>query len=275
MRRTALGSWLGALLFAVAVWPAQRVLAEDETDDLQIEVQAPLEAVSCAAVPPTIGVLGLTIDVSAARFGHDEDGDDQGEDRNGDDDGEDDDEQGGAAASCADLAVGQLVKVTLSSDVPDPMTGFLSAVEVELETGGKVEIQGPLQAVDPNAPSVTVLGLIVDIHDAEVEDDHGEAEDDEHDEGVGAPIDPIHLMVGQTVELELVSSQPPLTANSIEVKNFDNEVEIHLKDGNADENDDEEVEIEIMEKVVVHAPAAPGKHAKKVKMTVQMHATGS
>src|SRR5205814_3127055 len=53
-----------ALAFVMA--PASRVAAHEEGNSV-ITLRAPLDAADCTATPPTITVLGLTIDVSTAR----------------------------------------------------------------------------------------------------------------------------------------------------------------------------------------------------------------
>jgi hypothetical protein len=50
------------------VCPSRRSAADDETQDLAIEVIAPLDGKSCDTAPPSITVLGLTIDISAAEI---------------------------------------------------------------------------------------------------------------------------------------------------------------------------------------------------------------
>jgi len=182
---------MGLLIVGFSL-PAAACDDEDDNEQAKIvKVQAPIEAVDCAATPPTITVLGLKIDISKASI-------------NGED--SDDDEDGGL--TCADLTVGQAAKVTLISAVPtadsaDPPTPLLLATKVETEDDdlddddvAEVKISAPLQAVDPNVPSVTVLGLIVDITNAVLKGD---------DE----PISANQLRVGQFAFLKLVSNVPP------------------------------------------------------------------
>src|SRR6266403_1851835 len=103
---------LGLLALAFVMAPVSRVAAHEEGNSV-ITLRAPLDAADCTATPPTITVLGLTIDVSTATFGAG-----HGDSGNNQDDGENDDDQGGGGTppSCADLVVGQPVVVTFASD---------------------------------------------------------------------------------------------------------------------------------------------------------------
>src|SRR5205814_8556043 len=76
MKRTAIRLMVALATFALVTAPARHSVADDETGDTDIDIQAPLEAADCGASPPTITVLGLTIDVSAATFGHGDGADD-------------------------------------------------------------------------------------------------------------------------------------------------------------------------------------------------------
>lgn len=252
-------SLLTLFLLALAAWPAGPAAADEGDDNTTIKVEAPLEAVNCAE--NTIVVLGLTIDISKAKF------------KNEDEDQDQDGDGGGAAAfTCLDLKLGQLVKVILASDVSDPNTGFLTAVAIEMEgdeenTGAEAEITAPIQAVDPNGASVTVLGLVIDISQAKIE-----GADDEDRQGNNQPADVTQLMVGQFVELKLGSSQPPLFATELEVKAFSNQVDVEVddEDGNeVDDGDEDTVQVNVQELVKVKAKAgamqAQAVKVKKVK----------
>src|SRR6266850_2220624 len=105
---------LSSLFLALLAMPAARAVADDEADEIEIKVQARLEAVDCAATPPTITVLGLTIDISKAGINSSDD-------------------LVTGTLTCADLAVGQIVEVKLVSDVPSTTTGLLSALEVDID----------------------------------------------------------------------------------------------------------------------------------------------
>ena len=227
--------------------PAGRALADDESDEVQIEIKAPLDAVACDVAPQTITVLGLTIDVTNAVFddGSEGESDDDasdvssassasGSDDEGDDDGEDvdddDSEDGvGAPATCADLLVGRSVEVKLSSDVAP-----LVATEVEGKNEDEIEIQAPIQALDTTLGTITLLGLPIDISSVRVE-----GCDDEDDEDGNQGIDPTTLLVGQFVEVELdPNALPALVARELEVKNFSNTVEIDVEDASGNDIDD-------------------------------------
>jgi hypothetical protein len=156
----------------------------------QITVQAPIEAFDCTTseLPPNITMLGLNIDVSAAKFGGDWH-------RYGCND-----EQ----SICDYLSVGQVVRVELTSDITDT-AGFLTASELNMRHSHDdgVKIFAPLQAINEGVPSVTVLGLDVDIINAVLLDDHKHL------------ITPDTLAEGQFVFLDLASSQTPLSATKL------------------------------------------------------------
>ena len=118
---------------------ASAAFASDGHHINEITIQAPLDAVNCQASPATVSVLGLTIDVSNASFG-------SGWNR-----------WKGGNTTCANLAVGQTVAVTLEADAPDATTGLLTATGVEARSGSNnsVIIAAPLQAVDPGGANVT------------------------------------------------------------------------------------------------------------------------
>jgi len=224
--------------------PAGRALSDDESDEVQIEIKAPLDAVSCDTTPQTITVLGLPIDVTAAHFesGDENDSDDdsesvssasgsedQGEDE-GEDDGDDEGENDAVPATCADLLVGGTVEVKLASDVAP-----LVATEIEQEDDeGEIEIEARIQAVDPTLQTITLLGLTIDTSTAQME-----GSDDEDDDSNNQGIDPTTLLVGQFVEVELdPNALPALVALEIEVKNFMNTVEIEVEDASGNDVDD-------------------------------------
>jgi len=206
----ASGLIFSSLLFALVVLPALGAEANDETNQDEVNVQATLDEIDCGATPPTIKVLGLTIDISKASL------------INSSADG-----QGSGNLTCGDLAVGQMAEVTLVSD-----TAPLSATEVDAGGGDceddvcGVKIAAPLQAIDLNVPSVTVLGLVVDISGASLEGDNSQ------------PIMVGQLMVGQVVELTLASKQPPLVATTLQVRNSTNEVDVEVIDEKGNSVDD-------------------------------------
>ena len=253
------------LVFMALLTPL--AMADDETEATKVEVQAPLDAVNCTATPPTINVLGLTIDISHAGINMNDDEDDSSHQSDHPD------------GTCADLVPGQVVEVKFVSDTPDPITGLLSAVEVDIGGGDcedkvcdSVKVEAPLQAIDPSGNTVTVLGLVVDISQAQLQGDHDE--DDDND-GENPPVDISQLIPGQFVELTLASAQPPLVATKLEVKNFDNEIDVNVEDehGDVDDGDDDDVEIDVTVTVLVKAKQGVGKAkaAKAVKKVVTLH----
>jgi len=262
-KRFAFRLSLTLLLVAFLIVPAQRAAADDESDDLEVKVQSVIEAVDCEAMPQTLSVLGLTIDINNAIIGSD------GDDENG------------VVVTCADLMVGQAVEVALTSDLPDASTGLLVATEVEIESGecddsdgGGIEISAPIQAIDLSVPSVTVLGIVVDISQANLD-----GEDDEASECENRPVDLSQLVIGQYVELKLITSQPPLVASALEVKNFNNEIYVKVIDEDGDEvddGDDNNVSVDVVITTKVKAPAATAAvGAKRIKKVVSLHKTSN
>ncbi len=249
-----------SVVLALGAFVAHLAVADDETEDVKVKIKAPLDAVDCLSVPATISLLGLTIDISKAQF-----------------DGGDD--EGNAVAACADLTAGRVVEASLASDLPNSTTGLLSALKLEAEDDecddeDCVEVEAPIQAVDQNAQTLTVLGLVVDISQAELESDGDEDED-----GSGKPpVDLSQLIVGQFVEMKLASSQLPLAATEVEVKNFNNGVEIEPVDKNgdevADEDDDVEIEVTVTTTVAPNPPAgaASARNSKNTKKVFKFHA---
>ena len=253
------------LLFALVALPAPRAMADDETDGVEFKVEAPLEASDCGGPPPTITLLGLTIDVSKAEF---EVG------------------TGTGTGTCADLVLGQMVEVELASDTPDATSGFFVALKVEagdemaedleeLDVDEVAEIDAPIQAFDAGAKTITVLGLVIDISQAKIEglkdkDDEDAADDDADDDDDA--VDPSQLAVGQFVEVKLASATAPFSANEVDVKNFDNEIEVKLMDEDGDEVADDAEDVQIDVKEVVKVKDAAGHVHKKV---VKFHSTSS
>ncbi len=103
MKHNVLVSFAAVAALTLGALPAHRAAADTGGDQESTAIVAPLDATDCSATPPTISLLGLTIDVSSADFG---------------------------GASCTDLVVGQIVEVTLASSSPP-----LSATEVHQEGG--------------------------------------------------------------------------------------------------------------------------------------------
>lgn len=257
---------LAALITLAAFIPWRSAIADDETDEVEIKLQAPLDAVDCAATPPTVTVLGLSVDIS--QVASDGSGDDtSGE--TGDGGGSGDDGGSGGAGGCAALAAGQTVEVKLASDA-------LPLTAKELGGGGgegdsSAEIKAPVQAVDAAGGTITVLGLTVDVSQAGVEGD-----DDEGDgEGQGGQaIDLTQVTAGQFVEIKLDASKlPALVAAEISVKNFSNQVELEIEDSQGEDiGDDDSVDVSVTETVVVQDQTAT--RVRRVRKVVQFNQTG-
>lgn len=234
-----------SLLLALGAFAVRLAVADENPENVKIQIKAPLEAVDCVSTPATITLLGLTIDISLATFDADEDG---------------------AILTCADLTVGRVVEATLASDI-----GPLSALKIdaegeECEAEDCVEIEAPIQAIDPTPPAtITVLGLVVDISQADLE-----ADDEE-----GTPIDLSQLIVGQFVEMKLASNQPPLVATELEVKNFNNAVDLELLDSKGIEvNDDVGIDVSVTATIASNAPAGAlsARTAKPATKVFKFHA---
>jgi uncharacterized protein DUF5666 len=253
MKGMAFRFMIVSLLLALMAIVVQFAIADNEAENVKIQVEAPLDAFDCLGTPPTITVLGLTIDISRATIEGSED----------------------SALTCADFVVGQVVEVTLASDIPNQTTGFLTALKVDAEgeecdDDDCVEIEAPIQAVDQNGQTITLLGLVIDISQAEIDGDDSEEDGNQ-------AIDPSQLIVGQFVEVKLASNQAPLAATEIEIKNFGNEVEIELVDanGNEIEDDDDDVAIDATVTALV-GPTAPSPGVKAAakggKKVLKFHA---
>src|SRR3954449_10612998 len=226
---------LCSLLVATA-FAVQFAAADSEDHGSGIEIKAPLDAVNCAGVPPTVTMLGLTIDISTATMDEGDEG------------------ESGGALNCAGLTVGSVVEVKLAGDVPNSTTGLLSALKVEAEgeacdDDDCVEIEAPIQAADTLAHTITVLGLTIDISQAEIggDDDGEEGEDDQ-------PPAPIQLIAGQFVEVKLASNVAPLVATEVEVKNSGTGIEVEIVDQNGNEIDDDDDDVEVVATVTATPP---------------------
>jgi len=241
-----------SLLLALGAFAVRLAIADEDPENVKIKIKAPLDAVDCVSTPATITLLGLSIDISLATFDGDEDG---------------------AVLTCADLTVGRVVEVNLASDIGPLSALKLEAEDEECDDEDCVEIEAPIQAIGPTPGTITVLGLVVDISQAELE-----ADDDEEGTGTKPPIDLTQLIVGQFVEMELASNQLPLVATELEVKNFNNGVEIGPIDraGNevADEDDDIEIQVTITATIAPNAPAGvlSARTAKAAKKVFKFHA---
>jgi hypothetical protein len=203
----------------------------DNGDGTDVSIKAPIDAVNCAAVPPTVTILGLSVDISQAAG-----------------------EEGGVL-DCASLLVGEVVEVKLAGDVPNTTTGLLSALKVESEgedcdDDDCVEIEAPIQVVDTVGQTITVLGLVIDISQADVQGD-----DDGED---GQPPAPLQLIAGQFVEVKLASNQAPLVATEVEVKDSGTGIEVEIVDQNGNEIEDDDDDIEVVATVTAAKTSTTG-----------------
>src|SRR4030095_7309825 len=189
------------------------------------------------------------------------DDDDQGEDDQDDDvqgavsDDDDDDEEGECVLSCAAVVTGQPIQVRLTSAaVPLTATEVRQGDEEEDDLAADqsdpdIEIEAPVQALDPTAQTIQVLGLTVFVGGAEFDgdddcddnddgDDDGSGDDPAADQDCGEPVDLSDLLVGQFVEVELASSLPPFSATEVELQHSGNDVDVEVEGPDGSEIDD-------------------------------------
>ena len=250
MRGMALKLMIFCSLLVATAFAVQFAVADSGGDGAEIEIKAPVEAVNCLGVPPTVTLLGLIIDVSQVKDDEDE------------------------PFNCASLVVGQVVEVGLASDVPNATTGLLTAVEIEQEgdegcgEDDCVKIEGPIQSVDPVGHTITILGLTIDISQANIDGDD-EGEDDQ-------PSAPLTLIAGQFVEVKLASNVPPLVATEIEVKNSGTGIEVDVVDqnGNEIEDDDDDVQVVATVTPIVSKTAGIKSKGGKKTLTFSAHSNG-
>ncbi len=167
MKRT---NFIAVLLVTVTALTAgftRRALADDETSDTSIKVVAPLDAANCSATPPTISTLGLSIDVSSAAFN-------PGESR----------------------VSGPITAVNCPTGSCSVTTTQTCMTNSDCPTGETCNLSG--------TPTITVLGLTIDVSAANVEDG-----------GDGNPVGCAGLAVGNSVEVELASAGTPLAATAV------------------------------------------------------------
>jgi hypothetical protein len=281
MKRMMQLSVLAATALAFALSTRQAV-ADDETSDTEIKVRASLDSTNCDATPPTVTVLGLTIDVSTAAIEATSGAPDPGEvddstshRQGGGGRGGNDPAPGGCyyctppaatptptaapataptATGCAGLVVGKLVEVRLASDGA-PLVA--TSVKQNGDGNAESEIKAPIQSID--ASTIMLLGLTVDVSGAGIA---GSDDDDQSPEA----IDPSQLIVGQFAEVKLASSTPPLVATEIEVKNFTNQVEVEIEDNHGDAINDvdddgnpvDDISIDVIALTSVQRPAPAG-----------------
>jgi len=241
---------------------AQCAWADDESDEVEIKIRAPLD--DCIPSPPTIVVLGLMIDAGGDVV-------QVGEDATG-------------PLDCTQLAPNEVVKVELASDT----TASLKATKIELRgsdegdeagDGGDenvVKVQAPFEGLTTVGAStgIILLGgrLTIDVTHAVLEGADDESDGDEQ------PIDLTTLMTGTFVEVTLdlmLTSDIPgaFVATTLEVKNFTNHVDVEVlgpdgevvDDRDAAGNPVNDVRVELTETVKVHgARRGRGGRSKRV-----------
>lgn len=279
---------------AALILTTRPAVADDDTKDVEVEIEAPLDAKSCDTAPATITVLGLTIDISDARVEATAVStpvasatpasrvDDGGRRRKG---------SGGTAAGncyynvctsppaaatptgCAALTVGQPVEVKVASD---PSRLVATAVQQDADAHN-VKLQGPLQAFDSRERTISVLGLTIDVSGAGLQ-----GADDDSSDGHSQPIDLSHLMVGQSVEVVLAAGTAPLIATEVEVKNFSNQLHIEVRDpdgnsiGDVDDrgNPVDDVQVDVVQTIPVLS-STPGTSGASERKVLTFHKDGS
>lgn len=234
---------IGLVLGAIAL-----VAADDESSDIEIKLQAPLDAVDCTPGASMITVLGQTIDINTATIGASNDGGSDGGGSQGDDsnqtssgqggendqgggDGQGSSNGGSGQIGCAALAAQQVVEVKFASDAAP-----LVAAAVDLQGGdtGAPEVEGPIQGVDTTNRTVTVLGYTISVIGATLD-----GADDNSQDGNNQPVTLDQLIVGQSVEIKLDATQlPALVATELQVKNFTNQVTVEVDDSNGQQVDE-------------------------------------
>ncbi|MFI5396634.1 MAG: hypothetical protein ACHQ9S_13960 [Candidatus Binatia bacterium] len=287
MKRTVFALVAAVAATAISALPAQRAAADNETDQVTVEIQAPLDSSACGATPPTITVLGLAIDVSTAVF-------DTGD--------------------CTTLTAGQPIEVKLASDsTPLAATqvnqgggnggsdngngnngsndngndsnnsgGGSAADSGGGSNGGQdIKVQAPIQSTDATAKTVTLLGLTVDVSGASLDgaDDSGQNTQ---------PIDFTQLIVGQFVAVQLTSNTAPFVATGLELKNFTNQVQLEVANSAGQQVDDvdssgnpvNDVSVDVTEVVPVQntttgAGGAAAAGPRIIKKVLHFHAASN
>lgn len=140
-------------LFVLSALPVPDAMAchgwgeQQQQQQIGFMLQAPIDKTSC----PTITVLGILIDTTSAIFGG----------------------SGDSALHCDNLAQGQMVTVTFSSDAVESSSGqfpgALTATSVTLPWGDQsdVIVEGPIQSTSTTTPTtsltIQVLGLPINL----------------------------------------------------------------------------------------------------------------
>jgi hypothetical protein len=245
---------VAAVALLLGFGSARLAVAHDSGSDpnapptVTFEIEAPIDATSCASAPPTVTLLGLPIDLTHATFvaGRSHDGESEGED-----DGESDDDEPmpmppPAAMTCADLVVGNTLEVQLAND-----TAPLAATQVG--PGHELELLGPIQMIDPNAQTLTLFGLTIDASHATAGgncggggDDQGENESEDHWKHAPTPIDLTTLAVGQFAKVTLdPASLPTLVATRVDLQHVGNQMQVDLEDQDGNEVDDDANSVDV------------------------------
>jgi len=262
MRKFSSRLMLLGLAFCIGSLQAVRA-SDDESEDTLLEIKAPVQAVDCTVVPPTVTVLGITIpvptDVSSSSSSR----------RKGaDDNGSDDD-----TVACSSLVVGQIVEIKFAS-----ATAPLTASRLESTGSTDTKVQGRIDAIDPSAQTITVLGITIQVAGARID---GSSDTDDNSSTDDNSLDSVltfsQLAVGQFVEARLnVAVLPSLVATEVEVRNFTNQVGLTFddKDDSLD-NDDDAIEIEIEHTYVVLEPKPTGTGMRRVKKVITYRYTAN
>lgn len=231
------------------LWAAN---ANDETDDVQVEIKAPLQAVNCSGTPASVTVLGMTISVPPGSF----DDSSASSRKNGSDDNGATD-----AANCASLVVGQFVEIKfIGTTLP------LVANSVEATGATDIQVKGRIDSVDASTQAISVLGITISIAGAQLN-----GNDDLSSEHT--PLSLANLAIGQFVEATLnAAALPAFAALKVDVKNFNNQISLSFEDRDKnDDNNDDAVEIEIEHSVMVLEPKSNGLGTHRVKKTYSYH----
>src|SRR5262249_53177731 len=241
-------------------------------------------AVTTPATPTTIEVLGRIVIIDGAPIVAG-------------------DEEEGVPLTCDDLVPPETVEVQFATDGEVDIPGGMKALTATLvrvrrgdaeddevgDSGGDesaVQVLGPVQKVtsvtDPTSmlttTTVTVLGIDIDVTNAALEG----ANDD--DSGEDQPIDLTQVVEGVFIKLTLASASPPFAATELEVKNFDNHVDVEVVGPDGGEIDDHDeggnpvndVDVEATETVKVRvASGVSGSlrvgHARRVRRVLHFH----
>lgn len=218
---------LAALLFTSTLRADHGHDNDDDDEDeeghaqtLTVKVQGPIDAVDLAATPPTVTVLGLSIDISGV-------GNTSGD--------------CGCGGGVVFLAIGQNVEITLKSS-----TAPFVATKLTPKTGydERVAITAPIESVDATAKTITLLGLTIDATSATIESTGSSSST--------KTLTFADLKVGQTVEAILDQAQlPALVALKITVQQTGNCVDINVGDEDGQTID---VDITVSIKITVTGP---------------------